>query len=208
MAKKGLCVWIFSSLTFISLVHLADAVSAYVFGNEIKLLELYPFINEKLREITPMVYLWATAILTFAFWGITCAIAFENPVEAFLNKILSDAKKQGAVETQLLESKSELLDAMNETVEMNNAILAQVKDTICNIRTEVREIQPLKEDIEKIRGDMGSLKKEVKKLEEKINFPIVCLSCGKPLLPEFKICPYCGESLKPIQERVVSVKNY
>lgn len=97
---------------------------------------------------------------------------------------------------------------MNETVEMNNAILSQVKDTIYNIRTEVKEIQPLKEDIERMRGDMGSLKKEVKKLEEKINFPIVCLSCGKPLLPEFKICPYCGESLKPIQERVVSVKNY
>ncbi len=208
MAKKGLFVWLFSSLTFISLIHLADAVSAFVFGNEIKLLKLYPFINEKLQTVTPIPYLWATAILTFAFWGITCAIAFENPVETFLNKILSDAKKQSAVETQMLESKSELLDIMNETVEMNNTILAQVKDIIHNIRTEVKEIQPLKEGIEKVRLEVGILKREVKKLEEKMNFPIVCLSCGKPVLPEFKICPYCGESLKPIQERVVSVKNY
>ena len=208
LAKKGLFVWLFSSLTFISLIHLADAVSAFVFGNPIKLLEIYPFISEKLQAIAPVAYLWATAILTFAFWGITCAIAFENPVETFLNKILSDAKKQSAVETQMLESKSELLDVMNETVEMNNAILAQVKDIIYNVRTEVKEIQPLKEGIEKVRLEMGSLKREFKRLEEKINFPIVCLSCGKPLLPEFKICPYCGESLKPVQERVVSVKNY
>ena len=129
-------------------------------------------------------------------------------METFLNKILSDAKKQSAVETQMLESKSELLDIMNETVEMNNTILAQVKDIIHNIRTEVKEIQPLKEGIEKVRLEVGILKREVKKLEEKMNFPIVCLSCGKPVLPEFKICPYCGESLKPIQERVVSVKNY
>ncbi|MEM3673614.1 MAG: hypothetical protein QW468_05285 [Candidatus Bathyarchaeia archaeon] len=73
---------------------MADAVSAFVFGNEIKLLRLYPFINEKLQAITPMAYTWATAILTLAFWGITCAIAFENPVETFLNKILSDAKNK------------------------------------------------------------------------------------------------------------------
>jgi rRNA maturation endonuclease Nob1 len=207
LAKKGLFVWLFSTLTFISLVHLADAVSAFVFGNEINLLKLYPFINEKLQTITPMAYILATAILTLAFWGITCAVAFENPVETFLNKILSDAKKQGAVETQLLESKSELLDAMNETVEMNNAMLAQVKDIIYNIRTEVKEIQPLKENMEKTKLELSNLKKEIKKLEEKINFPIVCVNCGKPLLPEFKICPYCGESLKPIQEKIFAVKD-
>jgi predicted RNA-binding Zn-ribbon protein involved in translation (DUF1610 family) len=207
LAKKGLFIWLFSSLTFTALVHLADAISAYAFGNEIKLLNLYPIINGKLQEITPTVYLWATAISTFTLWGITCAIAFENPVEAFLNKILSDAKKQNVAETQIIESKSELLDIMNETVEMNNAILAQVKDAIYNIRTEVKEIQPLKENMEKTKLELSSLKKEIKKLEEKINFPTVCVSCGKPLLPEFKICPYCGEPVK-LQEKMLAVKDY
>jgi len=208
LAKKGLFVWLFSSLTFISLVHLADAVSAYVFGNEIKLLKLYPFINDKLREITPMVYLWATAILTFAFWGITCAIAFENPVETFLNKILSDAKKQSTVETQLLEEKSEILDAMNETVEMNSAILSQVRDIIYNIRAEIKEIQPLKEGVEKIKTELSHLKKELKSLEEKLKYPNICVACGKPILPEFKICPYCGETIKPMEEKIVPLEKY
>jgi hypothetical protein len=208
LSKKGIIVWLFSSLTFIALIHLIEAASALIFNNEIHLLQIYPFIGEKLQTITPLTYFIASATATLILWGITCAAAFTNPVETFLNKILSDAKKQSAVETQMLESKSELLDVMNETVEMNNAILAQVKDIIYNVRTEVKEIQPLKEGIEKVRLEMSGLKREFKKLEEKINFPIVCLSCGKPLLPEFKICPYCGESLKPVQERVVSVKNY
>jgi hypothetical protein len=208
LAKKGIFVWIFSSLTFISFVHFAEAASAYFFGNEIKLLRIYPFINDKLREITPIAYLWATAITTFAFWGITCAIAFENPVETFLNKILSDAKKQSATETQLIESKSELLDAMNETIESNNQILAQVRDLIYNVRIEVKEIEPLKEIIEKIKTELGGLRREVKRLEEKVNFSSVCTACGKPLLPEFKICPYCGENIKFLPENLVTLKQY
>jgi len=57
-------------------------------------------------------------------------------------------------------------------------------------------------------GELGGLKKEIRRLEEKIKFPVVCVSCGKPLLPEFKICPYCGESLKSIQEKMLEVEDY
>ena len=209
MAKKGISVWLFSSLTFIALIHLIEAISVLIFNNQIKLLQLYPFINEKLLQlITPMAYFWISAAATIILWGITCAIAFENPVEAFLNKILSDAKTQGTVEAQLLEEKSEILDSMNETIESNNEILAQVRDLICNVRTEVKEIHPLKESLEKMKTELGSLRKEAKKLEDKVNFQILCPTCGKPLLPEFKICPYCGENIKLLPENIVSVKEY
>lgn len=40
MAKKGISVWLFSSLTFIALLHLAEAISVLVFSNEIRLLQL------------------------------------------------------------------------------------------------------------------------------------------------------------------------
>jgi len=208
LAKKGIFVWLFSSLTFISTIHLIEAISVLTFNSEIRLLQLYPFINEKLQAITPTTYFWITATATFLLWGITCAVAFTNPVEAFLNKILSDAKTQSAVETQLLEEKSEILDMMNETIESNNETLAHVRDLIYNVRTEVKEIQPLRESIEKMKTELSTLRKEVKKLEEKVNFPNLCPNCGKPLLPEFKICPYCGEDMKLHQASVITLKDY
>lgn len=208
MARKGICVWLFSTLTFAALIHLIDAVSALAFNSQIKLFQLYPFVNEKLQAITPTAYFWGSAIATVVLWGITCAVAFENPVEAFLNRILSDAKSQSAVETQVLDEKSELLDAMNETVETNNTLLAQVKDTMYNVRTEVKEIQPLKESVDKLKTELSRLKREIKKFEKNVEQPSKCPTCGKPLLPEFKVCPYCGENIKLLPETVIALKDY
>ncbi|MEM3578947.1 MAG: zinc-ribbon domain-containing protein [Candidatus Bathyarchaeia archaeon] len=208
MTKKGLGVWLFSILTAIAAAHLIDAANTFLFNKPATLLRLYPVEGIKLQALTPDIYFLAAAASTTLFWGITCAVAFENPVEAFLNKILSDAKKQSAVETQLLEEKSEILDAMNETIEMNNEILSHVKDVIYNIRAEIKEIQPIKESVEKIKTELNHLKKEIKEVESKLRYPNVCVSCGKPILPEFKICPYCGEPIKIIKEQLIPLEKY
>jgi rRNA maturation endonuclease Nob1 len=207
LAKKGIAVWLFSSLTFIALIHLIEAVSVLVFNNQIRLLQLYPFINEKLQFVTPMEYFWISAVATVILWGITCAIAFENPMETFLNKMLSDAKKQDMVENQLLEDKSEILDAMYETIESDSGILAQVKDLMCNVRVDVKEIQSLAENMEKVKTELNNLKKEIKSFEVKLKYPNLCLACGKPIMPEFKICPYCGENIKLLPENIASIKE-
>ena len=208
MAKKGITIWFFSSLTFISLLHLIDAISALVFNNGTRLLQLYPVIGEKLQVLTPPTYFWASAASTLVFWGITCAIAFENPVETFLNKILADAKKQTSIENETVRDKSEILDLMYETIESDNEILAQVKDLMCNVRADVKDIEPLKETMEKVRTELSSVKKEIKKIEENVHFPNLCLACGKPLLPEFKVCPYCGETVKVQSTQAIELKNY
>ena len=208
MSKKGLGVWLFSSLTALAVAHLIDAINALLFNNPIMLLKLYPFAESKIETITPTIYFLISAVASFILWGITCAIAFENPVEVFLNKILSEAKSQSVAEAQMLEEKSEILDAMNETVEMNNQILAQVKDIIYNIRVEVKEIQPLKDEMEKIKTELKRLKKEIKTFEEKLKHPNICFACGKPVLPEFNVCPYCGETLNPIQEKILPLEKY
>jgi DNA repair exonuclease SbcCD ATPase subunit len=208
VVKKGITIWLFSSLTVIALAHLIDATSALIFNTPTRLPQLYPLINEKLQTIAATTYFWISAAATLILWGITCAIIFENPVETFLNKILSDAKKQGTVETQLLEDKSEVLDKMYETIEEDTQTLAQVKDLMCNVRVDVKEIQPLKENIEKIRTEMSSLKKELKNIKEQAQFPNICPACGKALLPEFNMCPYCGEHVKLVNAPLISVKDY
>ena len=208
MAKKGLCVWLFSCFTFLSVAHLVDALYAVVSSGEIRILQLYPFIGERLRAITPISYLWASAATTMIFWGITCAIAFENPMEEFLKRMLSDAKKQSAVETQLVEDRSEILDAMYETIESSNESIAHIKDMMYNVRTEMKEIQPLAGCVDKVKVELSELKKELRRLEERVEFPHTCFSCGKPILPEFKICPYCGENARISRVPVIALEGY
>lgn len=202
MAKKGLAVWVFSSLTFLSVAHLAESIYVFISGSPIRLVAIYPLIGEKLSTMPPIQYVWISTLVSLLIWGITCAIAFENPMEAFLKNVLSDAKRQSSVESQLLDSRAEILDAMYETVESGTAAIATVKDMMCNVRTEVKQLKPLASTVDLIRQELNELGKEVEKLEGKMKFPYVCLSCGKPLLPEFKICPYCGEDAQLLRTPV------
>jgi len=207
LRKKGIAIWLFTTLTFISLIHLIEAATAILFNNPIQLLQLYPFINQQLQQIPTYAYLYISGASTVILWGITCLIAFDNPVEAFLNKVLSDAKKQTATETQLLESKSDLFDLMYETIESDSETLAQVKDLMRNMRAEVKDIQPIKETMEKTRTELHSVKKQMTALEEKLLFTMLCPACGQALRPDFKLCPYCGENIK-LQEKMIAVKDY
>ncbi len=208
MAKKGIAVWFFSSLTVVSLVHLVEAISVLGFNGSMNLMKLYPVIGQKLQTISPEMYLVASAIAALAFWAITCMIAFENPVEQFLNKILSDAKRQSAVENQLVQDKTEVLDAMFETIENGNETIAHVRDMMYNVRTEVTGLKPLAESIEKMKNDLNCLKGEVKRLGEKTKLSKVCFACGEALMPNFKVCPYCGEHVGPMQTPMLDLKDY
>jgi len=160
-----------------------------------------------MQQIPIDIYLYATAASTAILWGITCLIVFDNPVEAFLNKILLDAKKQSTTEAQILESRSEMLDLMYETIESDSEILAQVKDLVRNVRVEIKDMEPMKTTIEKTRIEIGNLKREVEMLEEKLLFNIVCPACGKRLRADFKLCPYCGGSTT-FQEEIMLVKDH
>jgi rRNA maturation endonuclease Nob1 len=108
-------------------------------------------------------------------------------------------------ELQIVEDKSEVFDAMYETIESSNAAIASVKDLVSNVRSEVKGIQPLATTIDLIRLELSQLTKEVDGLEGKMQFSYVCLACGKPLLPEFKICPYCCEDARLVRSPTLAV---
>jgi len=77
-----------------------------------------------------------------------------------------------------------------------------------NVRTEVKGIQPLTENIEKLKTELHRLKRAFKKFEENVKHPNKCPTCGKPILPEFKVCPYYSENLKLLPEAVIALKDY
>ncbi len=207
MRKKGIAIWLFSSLTVISLIHLIDAASALLFNNPAYILQLYPLINQQLQQIPVDIYLYIAATSTIILWAITCLVAFDNPVETFLNKVLSDVKNQSTTEAQIIESRSEVLDLMYETIEADSETLAQVKDLMRNVRVEVKDIQPMKETMEKTKTELTTLKRQIKTLEEKLLFNIICPACGKMLRADFKLCPYCGENIT-LQEKMMAVTDY
>jgi hypothetical protein len=189
------------------MAHLVEAISVLFFNNQTHLLQLYPFIGGALQAIPPTIYFMASAASTLVFWGVTCAVAFDSPVEQFLNKILSDAKKQSVVEAQTVAEKGEVLDAMYETIEASNETLSHVVDIVHNVRTEVKGIQPLTLAVENIKTELGNLKKEVRRIDDKGRLPLLCATCGKPLSPEFKLCPFCGESTK-LPADIIAAKAY
>jgi len=206
MRRKGIAIWLFSSLTVISLVHLIDAASALLLNNPKQVLQLYPVINQQLQQIPVDIYLYTSAAATITLWAITCLVAFDNPVETFLNKILSDVKNQSTAESQIIENRSELFDLMYENIESGSETLSQVNDLMRNVRAEVKDIQPMKEAMEQTRTDLISLTKHIKILEEKLLFNIVCPACGNLLRPDFKLCPYCGENIT-LQEKIETLEK-
>jgi hypothetical protein len=133
MRKKCIAIWLLTSLTFISLVHFIEAITVTILNTPIRLIQLYPFINQALKTMTPSTYFYITAFSTALLWAITCLVAFHNPVEAYLNKHQTD-------ETKLQES-GYILDRMCDTVESDHQTLTQLSDMMHNMQAQVKEIQ-------------------------------------------------------------------
>jgi len=207
VGKRGITVWIFSSLSFLAAIHALEAILALFFNTEIVLLKLYPFFNT--LTTSSINYFLASTALTIAFWGITCKVAVETPVERFLNKLFSDAKRQSEIECKMVDDNRSVLDMMCETITENNKVLAQTRDITYNVRSELVNLRTLPTETERLSTEIEGLKKELKKLKENFKKPNLCPSCGNIVLPRFKVCPYCGENLHVTPEKVVKMlKTY
>ena len=203
MGKRGITVWIFSSLSILAAIHVLEASLALFLNTEVILLKSYPIINT--LTITPITYFLASIALTIALWGITCKVAVETPVERFLNTMLSDAKRQSEIECEMVEDNRSVLDMMCATITENNKVISQTRDITYNVRSELVNLRALPEETERLSKEIEELKKELKNLKENFKKPNLCPSCGNIVLPRFKVCPNCGENLYLTPEKAVKM---
>jgi len=180
--RKAIIVWIFGFLTFMAILHTFDAVLGLTVGNTNLLLKLYPFKN-LLADVDVVTYFWASLSSAFILFGVTCAVAFHNPIEALINKTLAEVELEENPGDRTLESKASALEMISDTLTSNSVVLQSVKD-----------------DVDVVRYDLSNLKTRLDKMEKdltKLTKLRNCPSCGKEISPDFKLCPFCGELLHP-----------
>jgi hypothetical protein len=124
---KSIAIWLLTSITFISLVHLIEAIMVFMFNNPIRLLQLYPYGNVIANSLTAQSYLYITATATAVLWAATCLVAFNNPVESYVNKHVQTDEK-------FLQDRAELLNRMCETVESDHQTLTKLTDIMRNMQ--------------------------------------------------------------------------
>lgn len=186
--KKGMGVWIFGFLTFLGVLHTFDAVLSFTLGGTNSLLKLSPFyglIYNMFGEIGAASYFWASMIFTFVLFGMSCVIAFHDPIATFINRVISDAKSEENPADLHLESGINVFEMINDSVTSNSILLNKVKESTENIGDSVNAV----------KIELMMLGAKLGKMETDLATPRKCPSCGKDVLPDFKLCPYCGEKL-------------
>lgn len=188
--KKSLAVWIFGCLTFFAGLHTFDAVLSFTSSTNSggSLLQLYPFydkINEIFGKLDVTVYFWFSLISTLAFMGITCSIAFYDPILAYVKKTISETKTDDAPVDARFDSELNALAMINESLTAQGILLNKVKKELNVVKDGV---DALKIDMTRFRGKIEGLETDLAKLRK-------CPACGENVLPQFKFCPQCGEKL-------------
>ena len=204
MVKRGTTVCILGTLSFIACIHFLEAFTVLFFNKEIVLLKLYPFFSS--LSIESLNYLIASIIVTSVLMALTFRLAFSNPLDCFIEKILSDANSVNDAECELVTDNRSVLDMMCESITHISEVLAQTKDITYNVRSELVNLRPIPETTERLSAEIKEVKKELVNLKKSFKKPNTCPSCGNTVLARFKICPYCGEALQLSPEKII-IKN-
>jgi rRNA maturation protein Nop10 len=117
--------------------------------------------------------------------GITCSIAFYDPILAYVKKVIAETKIDDAQADPKLDSELTMLAMINESLTTQGILLNNVK----------REMGSLKDGIKALKIDMTRLRGKIEGLETDLAKLRKCPACGENVLPQFKFCPNCGEEL-------------
>jgi len=188
--KKSLAVWICGCLTFFAGLHAFDAVLSIASNSNSagSLLQIYPFydkIDEILGKLDAVTYFWLSLISTLCFMGITCSLAFYDPILAYVKKMVSETKIDDPQADLKFDSELNALAMINESLITHGTLLNNVKGELGALNEGINAV---KIDMTRLRNTMQGLETDLAKLRK-------CPACGKNVLPQFKFCPHCGEKL-------------
>jgi hypothetical protein len=193
--KKGLGVWVFGFLTFLMALHTFDAYLSLTSGEASRLLELYA-ISHVLIAIDAGMYFWGSLSLAFVFLGVTSLIACHNPIMALYNKILADIELAEGEIDKASETETSLLDMINHSLTSNSVDLHAVKEGLKAVKESQNGLRVGIAGLTRKLSELeAGLEVGFQKLEADLESGTKCPFCGKDVLPQFKLCPYCGENL-------------
>ncbi len=175
-------------MTFLGALHTFDAALLYTLKGENSLLTLNPFyglVCSIFGEVSPAPYFWASIGFTFILFGISCAVAFHDPIATFINKVISDAKLEENPADSRLESGVDAFEMISDSVTSNGVLLTKLN----------KQSESVGSTVNALRVELMTLGAKLGKLDTSLNLTQRCPSCGKAILPEYKMCPYCGEKL-------------
>ena len=193
--KKGIGVWVFGFLTFLMALHTLDAYLSLMSGEASRLLELYA-LSHVLIAIDVGMYFWGSLSLAFVFLGVTSLIACHNPIMTLYNKILADIEFAEGEIDKATETETSLLDMINHSLTSNSIDLHAVKKGLKSLKDSQNGLRVgIAGLTRKLSEFEAGLEVGFQKLEADLESRKKCPSCGKDVLPQFKLCPYCGEKL-------------
>lgn len=184
--RKDLAVWISGYLTFLSILFTLDAF--FFFGGPNSLLSIHPIysiVHGILGDINAATYIWLTSISTFVLFGITCVFVCQDPFTVLMKKIASEAQSEKNQMDSSFEPSLSTLEMINHSLTQHNIDLREVKNGLHDITDNIRA---MKIKMTRLTGKLANVEREATMRME-------CASCGNKILPEFRLCPYCGKEL-------------
>lgn len=184
--RKDLAVWISGYLTFLSILFTFDAFFFFEAPNSLlKLYPVYAVIHGIFGDIDASTYLWLTSISTFILFGITCTFVFQDPFTLLIKKMASETQSEENQMDDSFKSSLNTLEMINHSLTNHSIDLNEVKNSLRNFKDS---IEAMKIGMTRMTAKLASLEREIAKTMD-------CKSCGNKILPEFKLCPYCGKEL-------------
>ena len=203
--KKGVGIWIFGFLTFLAVLHTFDAYLSLMSG-EASLLQLYQ-LGYALTNIDSMIYFFGSMSVAFVFFGVTCSIACHNPIMTLYNKILADVEFVEGKVDKAAEAETGLLDMINHSLTSNSIDLHGMKKNLKSVEDSQNGLKVEMAHLTSMLGELrNGLKLSLQKLEMDLARGNKCPFCGKEIIPQFKLCPYCGDENRKASHRTACYK--